>query len=105
VVALQKSGYDVVGNLSELRPHASQSPRARPHEVTDKQLLDAAVHSLAAILVDEYRRVEDGRLTISAAEQSGRTAATLRAWAEKMPGWQRMQPWLSRRLDERRADR
>lgn len=105
VDALQKSGYDVVGDLAELRPLPSLSARARPHEVTDKQMLDAAVHSLASLLVDEYRRVEDGRLTIGETVGRGGAAATLRAWAGKMPGWQRMQPWLSRRLDERRAGR
>jgi hypothetical protein len=102
VAGLQKSGYDVVGDLAELRPLPARSPRARPHEVTDKQLFDAAVNSLAAVLVDEYRRVEDGRFTLDASTpRHGRTVARLRGRASRMSGWSR----LRRRLDGLRAGR
>jgi hypothetical protein len=96
VNALKASGYDIVGDLGDLRPTPSRSPRGRPHEVTDKQLFDAAVNSLAALLMDEYRRVEDGRFAIGNSERGGR-AVTLRSWAARLPGADRVRPFLRRR--------
>jgi hypothetical protein len=95
--ALKASGYDVVGDLGDLRPIPSRSPRARPHEVTDKQLFDAAVNSLAALLMDEYRRMEDGRFAIGDIERGGRTVTALRSWASRLPGADRVRPFLGRR--------
>jgi hypothetical protein len=102
VNALKTSGYDIVGDLGDLRPAPSRSKRARPHEVTDKQMFDAAVNSLASLLVDEYRRVEDGRLVIGDSERGSKAVTALRGWASRLPGADRVRPLLNRRSPEAR---
>jgi hypothetical protein len=100
ISALKASGYDIAGDLDDLRPVPPRSPRARPHEVTDKQLLDAAMDSLAQLLVDEYRRVEDGRLTLGDTERGGKAMTALRGLASRLPGADRVRPFLDRRTHE-----
>jgi hypothetical protein len=102
VNALKTSGYDIVGDLGDLRPAPSRSKRARPHEVTDKQMFDAAVNSLASLLVDEYRRVEDGRFVIGDSERGSKAVTALRGWASRLPGADRVRALLNRRSPEAR---
>jgi hypothetical protein len=97
ISALKASGYHIVGELGDLRPIPSRSPRARPHEVTDKQMFEAAIDSLAALLMDEYRRVEEGRFAVGNTERAGKAITALRSWASRLPGADRVRPLLDRR--------
>jgi hypothetical protein len=60
-------------------------------------MLDAAVNSLAALLMDEYRRVDDGRFAIANTERAGTAITALRSWASRLPGADRVRPLLERR--------
>ncbi len=54
IVALQKRGYPVVGDLDELRPPVRQDGR-EPSSATDRELLDASLDALA-LLSEKYAR-------------------------------------------------
>jgi hypothetical protein len=56
IAGLQDSGYDLVGDLDELRPRQVTEPGAGPGEQTDGQMLDAAVQAAAALVVNQYHR-------------------------------------------------
>jgi hypothetical protein len=56
VSGLRKSGYDVVGDLDELLPRIATMPGVRPDEQKPGDLLDIAVESAAALIVNQYRR-------------------------------------------------
>jgi hypothetical protein len=56
VAGLQDSGYDLVGDLDELRPRQVTEPGASPADQTDGQMLDAAVQAAAALVVNQYHR-------------------------------------------------
>lgn len=55
---LRTGGYDIVGDLDDLRPPAVDLQGAHPGDVADEQLLDAAVAACAALITREYRRGE-----------------------------------------------
>ena len=57
ISGLASSGYDVVGDLDDLRPRPPREPglappAARPHD----PVLDAAVEAAAALVVNQYRK-------------------------------------------------
>jgi len=58
VEAVQAAGYDVIGDLDDLRPPAEVAPRRHPDGVTDAELLDAAT-GLVADLMTDVRRFRD----------------------------------------------
>ena len=54
---LSASGYDVIGDLDDLRPRpASAPPSAAPDAVPTEATLDAAVEAAAALVVNQYRK-------------------------------------------------
>lgn len=53
---LRASGYDLVGDLDELRPTPPSEPGLDPRDVPAEDVLDAAVASLVALLCAEYDR-------------------------------------------------
>jgi hypothetical protein len=53
---LTKSGYDLVGDLSELRPRQPAGPGASSADQPAEQMLDAAVQAAAAVVVNQYRK-------------------------------------------------
>jgi hypothetical protein len=53
---LSESGYDIVGNLDELRPLPASGPADSPADQTAELVLDAAVHAAAAMVVNQYHR-------------------------------------------------
>lgn len=70
VEALRTGGYDVVGDLSLLQPRDVSACR-HPSEVTDSEMLDAAVQAVAALMVkirsisnqrDKLLKMPDGRI-------------------------------------------
>jgi hypothetical protein len=56
ISGLRKSGYDLIGDLDELLPRVATEPGARPDEQPAEQVLDIAVESAAALIVNQYRK-------------------------------------------------
>ena len=56
IAALGSSGYDLVGDLDELRPPPVTGPYASPAGQPAERVLDAAVASAAALVVSQYRK-------------------------------------------------
>ena len=56
VAGLQDSGYDVVGDVDDLRPRPVTEPGARPADQSAGEMLDAAVQAAAALVVNQYHR-------------------------------------------------
>ncbi len=57
VSGLASAGYDVIGDLDELRPRPAREPRATgPAGQPDDRILDAAVDAAAALVVNQYRK-------------------------------------------------
>jgi hypothetical protein len=54
IAELLSSGYDIVGDLNDLRPQPTREPGLDPKDVSDAQVLDAALSGLAALLRIEY---------------------------------------------------
>lgn len=54
IAGLKDSGYDLVGELEELRPAAESKASASPSEQPAELVLDAAVQAAAALLLNEY---------------------------------------------------
>lgn len=57
IVGLRAAGYDIVGDLDELRPGAVAGPSLRPRDVTYKQLYDVSLDALAGLLHERYETV------------------------------------------------
>lgn len=61
VGGLASSGYDVIGDLDELRPRPSREPGlAAPGGQPEDRILDAAVAAAAALVVNQYRKEYPG---------------------------------------------
>jgi len=56
ITGLQDSGYDLIGDLNELRSRAPAGPGATPADQPAGQMLDAAVQAAAALVVNQYRK-------------------------------------------------
>jgi hypothetical protein len=56
IAGLLDSGYDLAGDLDELRPRQVTGPVATPEGQPAGQLLDAAVQAAAALVVNQYRK-------------------------------------------------
>jgi hypothetical protein len=56
IQGLRKSSYDVVGDLDELLPRISAEPGAGPADQPAEQVLEVAVQSAAALIVNQYRK-------------------------------------------------
>jgi hypothetical protein len=56
IAGLQDSGYDLVGDLNELRPGQPAGPGAAPADQPAEQMLDAAVQAAAALVANQYRK-------------------------------------------------
>lgn len=88
IAALDKSGIDVVGDLSELRPEFGPTT---PHPV-DAAVLDAAADAVAALLTERAGRHWTGRGSpiVARARRSGLVRALPRG----------VQEWLKRRVND-----
>jgi hypothetical protein len=53
---LRESGYDIVGDLGDLRPPQVAGPAASPSQEPAAAVLDAAVQAAAALVVNQYQR-------------------------------------------------
>ena len=56
IAGLQASGFDLIGDLDELRPRQVTGPAASPSGQPADQMLDAAVQAAAALVVNQYHR-------------------------------------------------
>jgi hypothetical protein len=56
IAGLRDSGYDLIGDLDELRPQPVTAPPASPADQPAEQMLGAAVDAAAALVVNQYRR-------------------------------------------------
>ena len=56
IAGLQNSGYDLIGDLNELRPRQHAIPGASPAGQPAEQMLDAAVQAAAALVVNQYHK-------------------------------------------------
>jgi hypothetical protein len=56
IAGLRDSGYDLVGDLDDLRPGDQGGPAASPSSQPAERLLDAAVFTAAALVLHEYWR-------------------------------------------------
>jgi hypothetical protein len=58
IVGLRDAGYDIVGDLAELRPRPmGDEPRPRPKDVPYKQLYDVSLDALVGLLHERYETV------------------------------------------------
>ena len=56
IAGLRACGYDVVGDLDDLRPPQVTEPAASPSDQPAGPMLDAAVQAAAALVVNQYQR-------------------------------------------------
>src|SRR5262249_20238930 len=56
IAALSSSGYDLIGDLDELRPRPAPGPAASPADEPAERVLDAAVAAAAALVVNQYHK-------------------------------------------------
>jgi hypothetical protein len=56
IAGLKASGYDLLGDLGELRPRQASEPGASPSGRPADQILDAATAAAAALVVNQYHR-------------------------------------------------
>jgi hypothetical protein len=60
ISGLASSGYDIVGDLGELRPRPPGEPGMAPPAPLGDPVLDAAVDAAAALVVNQYRKEYPG---------------------------------------------
>jgi hypothetical protein len=56
IAGLGETGYDLIGDLDELRPRPVTEPGADPADQPAEQVLDAAVQAVAAMVTNQYHR-------------------------------------------------
>jgi hypothetical protein len=60
ISGLASAGYDVIGDLEELRPRPPREPGLAPAGQAADPVLDAAVDAAAALVVNQYRKEYPG---------------------------------------------
>jgi hypothetical protein len=56
IAGLRAAGYNIVGELDELRPTPIEGPRKAPKDVTYRQLYDASQDALVGLLHERYEK-------------------------------------------------
>jgi hypothetical protein len=117
IAALGGSGYDVIGDLDELRPPPVTGPYAGPAGQPAERVLDAAVTAAAALVVNQYRKAYPaakpqpgagrspglaGRVEATVAS-SPRLKRTVRELSSRFPAVRRLRIAAWRSLERRRA--
>jgi hypothetical protein len=110
ITGLQDSGYDLIGDLNELRPRTPAGPGVTPAVQPAEQMLDAAVQAAAALVVNQYRkeypakRSGGGRRPGAGAAERGRAPQSGggigRALAGRVESAVASSPWLKRTVRE-----
>ena len=97
IAGLADSGYQVIGDLDELRPRPASAPGAAGAQQPPDQVLDAAVDAAAALVVNQYHR-EHGGAPKGPGARSGRPGrGGLAGRVESAVG---ASPWLKRTVRE-----
>jgi hypothetical protein len=115
IAALGDSGYDLVGDLGELRPRLVTEPYASPDGQPAEQVLDAAMTAAAALVVNQYRKAYPaakpqraaggglaGRVEATVAS-SPRLKRTVRELSSRFPAVRRLRILAWQALERRRA--
>ena len=117
IAALGDSGYDLIGDLDELRPPPVTGPYAGPADQPAERVLDAAVTAAAALVVNQYRKAYPaaqpqpgpgrprglvGRVEATVAS-SPRLKRTVRELSSRIPAVRRLRIAAWRSLERRRA--
>jgi hypothetical protein len=114
---LSAAGYDIVGDLEELRPQPITGPRPSPSSESAEQVLDAAVAACAALVVTQFRRAHPaGRADAAGARPRGlvgrvestvagspRVKNTVRELSRRYPAMRRLRILAWREMERRRA--
>jgi hypothetical protein len=79
VDAVVERGYDVIGDVEDLRTPRDLEPRRHPDDVTDDELVTAASATIAAMLTDVRRLTRQRRAALEAAE-AAEEQARRRPW-------------------------
>jgi hypothetical protein len=117
ISGLGGAGYDIVGDLEELRPQPITGPRPSPSSESAEQVLDAAVAACAALVVTQFRRAHPaGRSDAAAARPRGlvgrvestvagspRVKNTVRELSRRYPAMRRLRVLAWREMERRRA--
>jgi hypothetical protein len=115
--ALGGSGYDLIGDLDELRPQPATGPYAGPADQPAERVLAAAVTAAAALVVNQYRKAYpaarpqpgparpgglSGRIEATVAS-SPRLKRTVRELSSRFPAVRQLRIAAWRSLERRRA--
>ena len=73
VEAVKAGGYDVIGDVEDLRTPASLPARRHPDTVTDAEMLAAATSTIAAMMTDVRRLTEERDAAPAPAEETRRS--------------------------------
>ena len=117
ITGLAGSGYDLIGDLDELRPRPGTGPDAGAAGQPAERVLDAAVTAAAALVVNQYRKAYPaarpqpdpgrhpglvGRVEATVAS-SPRLKRTVRELSSRFPPVRRLRIVAWRSLERRRA--
>lgn len=91
VDAVASAGYDIIGDVEDLRPPAVVPERRHPDDVSDAELAAASVGVIAEMMADVRRLSQDKRsLAERLGRSGGRRSARLRERLEQVPRmWRR----------------
>jgi len=93
VAGLRASGYDLIGDLDELRPRPPAGPPESPADQPAELVLDAAVDAAAALVVNQYRKAFP-------AAQPRRGPDAPRGLVSRVESTVAASPWLKRTVRE-----
>jgi hypothetical protein len=114
IADLRQSGFDIVGDLDELLPRSAagggSSKELSTEEVSDADVLDAAIGSLATVLRNQFRPpppapqesrlVDIGGARVTA---SRRTTRRLRELSNRYPAFAKLRVWAWRMTERSRS--
>jgi hypothetical protein len=115
VAALGETGYDVVGDRTELLPRTTGNPATSPSSQPAERVLDAAVQAAAALVVNQYHQAfptakpaaSGPRGLVSRLEStvaaSPRLKRTVRELSSRYPAVRRLRILIWRALEGSRA--
>jgi hypothetical protein len=116
ISGLRASGYDIAGDLEELRPRPVSGPRLSPSAEPPEQVLDAAVQACAALVTAQFRRAYPAARPAGAGQPRGlvsrvestvagspRVKNTVRELSRRYPAMRKLRVMAWRELERRRA--
>ena len=115
ISGLRASGYQIAGDLGDLRPPQVTQPPASPSDQPAEAILDAAVQAAAALVVSQYQREypaagpKEGRgrglagRIEAAAAASPRLKRTVREFSSRYPAVRRLRVLAWRAMEKTRT--